>query len=139
LSGSFETQRAQSFYSFFLSADPGGIGSAPEKHTSCFTGQAFHRAEEGRKEKTTSLREGLETVHDTGSVLIQVIFCHGVADSFHLPASQRQMEKDRSLCVLGVLSEAGGNSLKLKLTIYDVIYFMHSVVITLLLQGNLWA
>ena len=71
---SFEPQRAQSFYSFFLSADPGGIGSAPEKHTSCFTGQAFHRAEEGRKEKTTSLREGIETVHDTSSVLIEEIF-----------------------------------------------------------------
>jgi hypothetical protein len=62
-------------------------------------------------------------------VIIQEIFYHGVADSFHLPASQRQMKKDRSLCVLGVLSVAGGNSLKLKLTIYDLIYFMHSVVI----------
>jgi hypothetical protein len=61
-------------------------------------------------------------VHDTSSVLIEEIFCHGVADSFHLPASQRQMKKDISLCVLSVLSEAGGNSLKLKLTIYDVIY-----------------
>jgi hypothetical protein len=40
----------------FLSADPGGIGSAPEKHTSCFTGQAFHRAEEGRKKKTIVLK-----------------------------------------------------------------------------------
>jgi hypothetical protein len=41
---------------FFLSADPAGIGSAPEKHTSCFTGQAFHRAEEGRKKKTIVLQ-----------------------------------------------------------------------------------
>jgi len=52
---SFEAQRTLSF--FFLSADPGGIGSAPEKHTSCFTGQAFHWAEEGRKEKTATLRD----------------------------------------------------------------------------------
>jgi hypothetical protein len=42
---SFEPQRTLSFNFFFLSADPGGIGSA------------FHWAEEGRKEKTTSLRE----------------------------------------------------------------------------------
>ena len=54
---SLEAPRTLSFYFFFLSADPGGIGSAPEKHTSCFTGQAFHRAEEGRKEKTASLRD----------------------------------------------------------------------------------
>jgi hypothetical protein len=42
---SFEPQRTLSFFFFFLSADPGGIGSA------------FHRAEEGRKEKTASLRD----------------------------------------------------------------------------------
>jgi hypothetical protein len=36
---------------FFFAADPGGIGSAPEKHTSCFTGQAFQRAEVASKEK----------------------------------------------------------------------------------------
>jgi hypothetical protein len=40
---SFEAQRTLSF--FFLSADPGGIGSA------------FHWAEEGRKEKTATLRD----------------------------------------------------------------------------------
>ena len=42
---SLEEQRTLSFHYFFLSADPGGIDSA------------FHRAVEGRKEKTTSLRE----------------------------------------------------------------------------------
>jgi hypothetical protein len=42
---SFKAQRTLSLNFFFLSADPGGIGSA------------FHWAEEGRKEKTTSLRE----------------------------------------------------------------------------------
>jgi len=50
LSGTRAAKFAEEKYIFF-SADPGGIGSAPEKHTSCFTGQAFHRAEEGRKEK----------------------------------------------------------------------------------------
>jgi len=45
LRDSLEAQRTLSFFSFFLSADPGGIGSA------------FHWAEEGRKEKTTSLRD----------------------------------------------------------------------------------
>jgi hypothetical protein len=56
------------------------------------------------------------------------ILCHGVADGFHLPASQRQMKKDISLCVLSALSEAGGNSFKLKITTYYVFYFMHSIV-----------
>ena len=47
---------------------------------------------------------------------------------FICPSERGINEKDRSLCVLGVLSEAGGNSLKLKLTIYDVFYFMLSLV-----------
>jgi len=101
---SFETQRTQSFYSFFLSAE---------------------RAE--RKKQ-----------HPSGRVLrlcmipVQCSFRTFFATEwlivFICPAERGINEKGRSLCVLGVLSEAGGNSLKLKLTIYDVIYFMHSVV-----------
>jgi hypothetical protein len=39
---------------FLLSADPGGIGSAPMKYASHFIGQAFHRAGTPGKQKSSA-------------------------------------------------------------------------------------
>ena len=94
---SFKAQRTLSF--FFLSADPGGIGSA------------FHWAEEGRKEKTAILPD---FCFNNCIISFMDIRCNMAAidppeaDCFSFAAVSAANENNIFLCDLCVSSEAGG-------------------------------